>query len=134
MADWRQNHQGIMTLRCGIKNQITLYGDCIWEIYLELIMYPFMLLPHGRRTLIIYRLHLLAVLNHIRDETINYINKLRENDIPVYFEVYKGCFYALDLVGANTSIGKKVVVFLMETFNCAVGHYFSKQPIIEKIK
>jgi acetyl esterase/lipase len=69
-----------------------------------------------------------------RDETINYINKLRENDIPVYFEVYEGCFHAFDLVGSNTSIGKKAVAFLMETFNYAIKHYFANQPIIEKIE
>jgi acetyl esterase/lipase len=67
-----------------------------------------------------------------RDETINYINKLRENNIPVYFEVYEGCFHAFDLVGANTAIGKKAAAFLMETFNYAVSHYFAEQFVAER--
>lgn len=63
-----------------------------------------------------------------RDETVNYINSLRENGIPVHFKLYDGCFHAFDLVGMHKDIGKEAITFLMETFRFAVENYFAEQP------
>jgi acetyl esterase/lipase len=67
-----------------------------------------------------------------RDETIIYMDKLKESGVLTFFEIYEGCFHAFDLVGSNTGIARKAVLFLMENYNYAVGHYFARQPVIEK--
>jgi acetyl esterase/lipase len=67
-------------------------------------------------------------IDPFRDETMAYMNKLRENGVPVHFEVYEGCYHAFDVFGKGTNIAKKAISFLMETFNYAVGHYFAEQP------
>jgi acetyl esterase/lipase len=64
-----------------------------------------------------------------RDETIIYMNKLRESGVLTFFEIYEGCFHAFDVIGRNTDLTKKAVAFLMENYNYAVEHYFAQQPI-----
>ena len=63
-----------------------------------------------------------------RDETINYMDKLRENNIPVYFKIYEGCFHAFDWMAPKSKISKEATAFLIETFKFAVDHYIAKQP------
>jgi acetyl esterase/lipase len=69
-------------------------------------------------------------LDPFYDETVIFMDRLRKNGIPVYFEVYKGCFHAFDLLGEKTKIGKEAVSFLLENFKYAVNHYFAEQPYL----
>ncbi|MBN7274062.1 alpha/beta hydrolase fold domain-containing protein [Ligilactobacillus pobuzihii] len=63
-----------------------------------------------------------------RDETITYVQRLKESGVQVYFKEYQGAFHAFDLFKPNATISKKATAFLMETFEYAVEHYFAKQP------
>jgi acetyl esterase/lipase len=67
-------------------------------------------------------------LDPFYDETVIFMNRLRENSIPVFFKVFKGCFHAFDLAGDKTNIGREAISFLMENFNYAINHYFAQQP------
>lgn len=63
-----------------------------------------------------------------RDETVSYINKLKDNGIPVHFKIFKGCFHGFDIICGKTNIGKKAIAFLIENYKYAVDHYFAEQP------
>ncbi len=65
-------------------------------------------------------------IESFRDETINYMNKLQENNIPVHYEVFEGCFHAFDLFGMGTHIAKQAVTFLMDSYKYALEHYVTK--------
>jgi acetyl esterase/lipase len=62
------------------------------------------------------------------DETVSYMNRLRDIGIPVQFKVFKGCFHGFDIACGRTNIGKEAVAFLMDSFKHAVEHYFAEQP------
>lgn len=62
------------------------------------------------------------------NETVAYIEALKQANIKVHFQVYEGCFHAFDRMGSHTTIGKEASQFLMQSFDYAVKHYFAKQP------
>ncbi len=63
-----------------------------------------------------------------RDEAVTYMERLREQWIPVKFKVFEGAFHAFDILSRNSTIGKEATAFLMEAFSYAVKHYFAEQP------
>lgn len=64
-----------------------------------------------------------------RDETITYMERLKEQGIPVRFKVFGGAFHAFDILSRNSSIGKEATAFLMDGFEYAVKHHFAEQPL-----
>lgn len=62
------------------------------------------------------------------DETVAYVNRLREQGIPVHFKEFEGCFHGFDIMCPRSDAGKEARAFLLETFQYAKEHYFSKQP------
>jgi acetyl esterase/lipase len=62
------------------------------------------------------------------DETVTYINNLRNAGVPVKIDVYEGCFHAFDQFAKGTNIGKAALKNWLQEFVYAVGHYFAKQP------
>ncbi len=63
-----------------------------------------------------------------RDETIDYMEKLKAEGIYAKYRVYDGCFHAFDILGGKSSLGKDAVNFLKEEFKYAVKHFFAEQP------
>ncbi len=61
-------------------------------------------------------------LEPFKDETINYVEALKSEDLPVKFELFKGAFHAFEKFGKNTAIGKKANQFQFEAF----VEYFDK--------
>ena len=61
-------------------------------------------------------------LEPFKDETINYVNALKSESIPVKFKLFKGAFHAFEIVGKFTAIGKKANQFQFEAF----GKFFDK--------
>jgi acetyl esterase/lipase len=62
-----------------------------------------------------------------RDETIQYVEHLKQADIPVDFEIYKGCYHGFDIIHPKAEVSKAATNFLMKSFKHAVEHYFAKQ-------
>lgn len=62
------------------------------------------------------------------DETVIYMERLKEQGISVKFKVFEGAFHAFDILSRKSSLGKEATAFLMEGFHYAVKHYFAKQP------
>ncbi|MDY4610343.1 MAG: alpha/beta hydrolase [Sphaerochaetaceae bacterium] len=63
-----------------------------------------------------------------RDETIQYVEMLRDAGVETAFQVYDGCFHAFELVGRRTDIGRQAIEFLISGFKHAVATYRKAQP------
>jgi acetyl esterase/lipase len=58
------------------------------------------------------------------EETVAFVENLRNSGVPVDFKVYEGCFHAFDQMCPKTEIAKQATAFLMKSFNYAVSNYF----------
>jgi len=66
-------------------------------------------------------------LEPFRDETIQYVKKLKKAGVPVEFEMYKGCYHAFEQVCPKAEVSKKAMAFIIKSFKYAVEHYFAEQ-------
>jgi acetyl esterase/lipase len=136
MLDDRMNTESAKDNDAPVWNSKSNYNA--WKLYLgglfETGNVPFYAAPARATdfTNLPPTLSFVGDIEPFRDETIIYMNKLRESGVQTYFEIYEGCFHAFDFIGSNTSIARKAIAFLMENYNYAVGHYFARQPVIEK--
>ena len=63
-------------------------------------------------------------LEPFRDETIDYVEKLKKAGVPVAFELYKGCFHGFDLVVSGAEISQAAWHFLLDSYGDFVDSYF----------
>ena len=61
------------------------------------------------------------------DETVTFMEKLKQNGIKTHFKTFDGCFHAFDQMCGKTNIAKEAVTFLMDSFLYAVNNYFAPQ-------
>lgn len=61
-------------------------------------------------------------LEPFKDETINYVEALKKENIPVQFEIFKGAFHAFEIIGKDTMIGKRANDFQFRAF----GEYYDR--------
>jgi acetyl esterase/lipase len=57
-----------------------------------------------------------------RDETIQYVNALKEANIPVKFKLYEGCFHGFDQIVSKANISKDAVTFTYDSY----AEYYDK--------
>ena len=62
------------------------------------------------------------------DETIAYINNLRNAGVSAKVQEYEGCFHGFDQLCKQTKIAQEAINNLLQEFVYAVNHYFSQQP------
>ena len=62
-----------------------------------------------------------------RDETIYYINQLKEAEVPVDFKQLKGGFHGFDIIHPKADISQEALSFFTESFKYAVDHYTAEQ-------
>jgi acetyl esterase/lipase len=65
-------------------------------------------------------------LEPFRDETIQYVENLRNAGVPVDFRIFKGCYHGFDQVCPKAEISKKAISFVIDSFKNAVENYSSK--------
>lgn len=63
-----------------------------------------------------------------KDETIEYMEKLKAAGIPAEYRIYSGCFHGFDTIAFYSEPAKEARKFLMEQFMYAVEHYTKEQP------
>ncbi|TWT25454.1 alpha/beta hydrolase [Planomicrobium sp. CPCC 101110] len=62
-----------------------------------------------------------------RDETIQYVENLKQAGVPVDFEIYKGAYHGFDIIHPKAEISKAATGFLMSSFKYATEHHFAEQ-------
>ncbi|GFZ30173.1 alpha/beta hydrolase [Clostridium zeae] len=66
-------------------------------------------------------------LEPFRDETIQYVENLKNAGIPVHFEIFNGCYHGFDQICPKAEVTKKAHEFLVNSFKYAKDNYFAKQ-------
>ena len=67
-------------------------------------------------------------LDPFRDETIQYVERLRAAGVAVEFRLFERCFHGFDGIGAKTKVGREANAFVHAQFAHAVDNCFAKQP------
>ncbi len=62
-----------------------------------------------------------------RDETVEYVENLRQAGVSVDFEIYKGCYHGFDIACPTAEVSIKATTFFLQSFKYAVDHYFAEQ-------
>jgi len=68
-------------------------------------------------------------LEPFRDEVIQYVENLRQADVPVDFQIFKGCYHAFEQVCPKAEISQKAFAFIENSFKYATENYFAEQKI-----
>lgn len=63
-----------------------------------------------------------------RDETIEFVNRLKASGVKVSFKLFKGCYHGFDIMSPNSKVGKAAAEFLIRGFKFAVENFRRKQP------
>ncbi len=63
------------------------------------------------------------------DETVSYINLLKEAGVEARIRIFPGCFHGFDIVGLNTDVAKGAIEFISTEFVYAANKFFSPQPL-----
>lgn len=66
-------------------------------------------------------------LEPFRDETVAYVEALRQAGVPVDFKLFTGCFHGFDMVNPNAGVSKAATAFILEAFAHAVDNHFAPQ-------
>jgi acetyl esterase/lipase len=66
---------------------------------------------------------LVGELEPFRDETIQYVENLRNAGVPVDFKIFKGCYHGFDQICPKAEISKKAISFVIDSFKNAVENY-----------
>ncbi len=60
------------------------------------------------------------------DETVTFVNRLKEQGVEVRFREYEGCFHAFDLMAPRAKVSREALKFLLDNFNYARENYFAE--------
>jgi acetyl esterase/lipase len=66
-------------------------------------------------------------LEPFRDETIQYVEKLRAAGVPVAFERYAGAYHGFDVIAPRAAISRRATAFFVDWFKLAVRSYSAPQ-------
>ena len=62
------------------------------------------------------------------DETVSYMERLKQVGVPAEYDVYPGCYHAFDIVAPKSEAALTAHARLRERFAFAVEHYRRAQP------
>lgn len=62
-------------------------------------------------------------LEPFRDETIEYVEHLKREGVPVAFQLFKGCFHAFEVTFPKLEISKEAWSFLLTSYSSYVDKY-----------
>lgn len=67
-------------------------------------------------------------LDPFLDETINYVESLKRDNVPVEIEVFAQCYHAFELVVPNATPSRAAIAFMQKKFSEAVSTLSAPQP------
>lgn len=62
------------------------------------------------------------------DETVAYVQRMREAGVPVHFMAFEGCYHGFDVVCPKSRPAKEACAFSKQALAYAARHYVSAQP------
>jgi len=62
-----------------------------------------------------------------RDETVEYVNHLKQAGVPVDFRLFKGSFHSSEALAPWAKSSKEAVEFFLNSYDHACKHYFRSQ-------
>lgn len=65
------------------------------------------------------------------DETKEYVSRLRDAGVKVWFKEYRGCYHGFDIVCGKSRPAKHARAFLKHAFKYAQNHFYREQNINE---
>lgn len=68
-----------------------------------------------------------GTLEPFRDETVKYVENLKNAGTDVFFEIFDDCYHGFDIVAPDSEPAKKAREFLMSGFSYAAEHYSAAQ-------
>lgn len=66
-------------------------------------------------------------LEPFHDETVHYVENLKNAGVPVSFAVFTGCYHGFDSLVPQARVSQQATRFLMDAYRYAVTHYFAAQ-------
>ena len=63
-------------------------------------------------------------LEPFRDETINYVENLKNGAVPVRFRLFEGVFHGFDIIAPNAGVSKAAWEFVLRSFSEYIDNYF----------
>jgi acetyl esterase/lipase len=66
-------------------------------------------------------------LDPFRDETLEYVGRLRAAGVPVAFQLYQGAYHGFDGIVPKAAVSQRANRFMMAWFEAAVRQYFAPQ-------
>ncbi len=66
-----------------------------------------------------------------RDETVAYVEELKQAGVPAGVDVFQGCYHAFDMIGADKQIGKAATRAWVRQFKFAAENYYAKNHTAE---
>ncbi len=74
-------------------------------------------------------MHLCGTIDPFRDETAQYVEKLRKAGIQVAFRQFEGCFHGFDMIAYATKPAREARKFLSGAFRYALDNYRAENII-----
>lgn len=118
----------------------TKYNDVAWNLYLKSIQNTNEIPAYASPALNTKYNSLppactfIGSIDPFYDETIDFVNKLKNEKIPVSIKVFDGCYHSFEKVAKKTKISKEALSFIKQNFKYAQEKFYKKQPINKKNK
>jgi len=62
-------------------------------------------------------------LDPFRDETVQYVERLRAAGVPVEFRLFEGCYHGFDLIRPGSKVGREANAFVCDQFAAALDSF-----------
>jgi acetyl esterase/lipase len=69
-----------------------------------------------------------GALEPFRDETVQYVARLKKAGVPVDFQIFPGCYHAFETVSPGATVSRQAIEFFLQSYDRAVKTCFARQP------
>lgn len=120
MIDHRQNTASAIAMDEGVPTWNARTNALGWDVYLQFIegevpAYASPALGTNYKHLP-PTITFVGELEPFKDETINYVEALKKENVPVKFELFKGAYHAFETLAKNADVSKRANKFQYEAW------------------
>lgn len=112
----------------------TLSNENGWQMYLQEDYQSLSLTPYAAPSRLLDFSNLPPAFTYVgtiepfRDETIDYMESLRDAGVSVSYELFEGCYHAFDIIASQSKPAKKAKELLSDHLYYAQENYLKEQP------